>query len=84
MLRQSQTRTRSAAGTVAFSDRRGLKVEPWIFDQAEEIARRAAECSQLGASTNILGGFDDDRARFDHVFFRCGNVAHAPLGARTE
>src|ERR1039457_1920408 len=73
----------SAARAVTFGDRRGLKLEYGILDQADEIAGRAAERGELDAFPDILDGFDDDRASGDHVLSGCRDAAHAPVGTRT-
>jgi hypothetical protein len=52
-------------------DRRGLKLEQGILDQAHGIAERTAEGAQLDALADVLDGFIDDRTRCDHVL-SCG------------
>src|ERR1022692_1971981 len=74
----------SATGAFSFGDRRGLKLEHGVLDQADEIADRAAERAEFDAFPDILDGLDGDRAHCDHVFCGCRDVAHAPVGARTD
>jgi hypothetical protein len=72
-----------SGGAVTFGDRRGLKLEYGILDQADEIAGRAAERAELDAFPDILDGLDDDGASGDQVFAGCRDAAHAPVGTRT-